>query len=115
MNYAFVAGSLGAATLVVAAQLFYMPRFKLFATELAAADPRTWDAVGRPDGSMLGSARTPLWSWRLAKFLWRRKYDALGVETLRIAGDRFRTAFLVAPLAIVAWLAVTAIAGSLAP
>lgn len=102
----FVVASVGLATWAVLMHTYYLPRFKRFVQALKVADSSTWAAIGSPDGTMFGSPNVPPWGRRMVKYVWRKQYETLGNEELRLAGRMFRRALIAGQTGVLVWVAV---------
>jgi hypothetical protein len=92
----FTIAIIGLAAWALMMHLYYMPRFRRFVMALRIADESTWAGIGSPDGTMFGSPSVPPWGYRMVKYVWRKQYEKVGNEDLRLAGQAFRKALIAA-------------------
>jgi hypothetical protein len=104
-------GIIGLATWGLMMHLYYMPRFKRFVTALKISDSSTWADIGSPDGTMFGSPSVPPWGFRMVKYVWHRRYEKVGKEDLRLAGEAFRPALVAAQIGMLTWIALAVLFG----
>jgi hypothetical protein len=83
------------------------PAYRRLVDAMRVHDPKSWESLGRPDGS--GSDLTHAYGWRtpLYTYVKNREYNRLGAPELSAAGDAYRRLELrVAPTALAAWMVV---------
>lgn len=75
---------------VYATERQFRPRYREFIRALRIHDPRTWNELGRPDGSVWGSAHAYGPGTVFNRYLGRRQYLAVEAPDLTQAAEALR-------------------------